>query len=237
MDLLEDFKELDISNRTREFVSYSEEERDVCVFKYLFENYSYRKLEREVLHLNSDFYNGWQAMGILHHYGITDSNKGVLKGKDVSECISALESRGGDYVPIAASLRRYLGSEYSELESVVVSGNPEGRKAYYYTTKYERSSKNRSDAIRIHGTTCMVCGFDFEKVYGERGRGFIEVHHIKPLSSRNEEVIINPKTDLVCVCSNCHRMIHRDHENILTIEELRSMINSNGGCESSNVIL
>ena len=227
MSLIEEFGILEISDRTREFDLYSDEDKDICVFKYLFEGYSHRKLEKEVLQLDSDKTEGWQAMGILHRYGLTNRHKGKLKGKNLVDCIAAFEIQGGDYAPLAASLGRYAGSNYSELESVVVTGNTEGRKVCYYTTKYERNSKNRSDAIRIHGTVCMVCGFDFEKKYGEIGRGFIEVHHVRPLSSRNEEVVINPETDLVCVCSNCHRMIHRDHDNILTIDELRSILSFN----------
>jgi 5-methylcytosine-specific restriction protein A len=52
------------------------------------------------------------------------------------------------------------------------------------------------------------------------GKGFIEVHHIKPLFSLDEEVNVNAETDLVPVCSNCHRIIHRKKNAILTVEEL-----------------
>ncbi|MDM5187565.1 HNH endonuclease [Bacillus sp. DX4.1] len=53
----------------------------------------------------------------------------------------------------------------------------------------------------------------------------MEVHHLKPLSTIGEEVAINPKEDLVPVCSNCHRMIHRRKDNVLTVEELRTIVN------------
>lgn len=55
---------------------------------------------------------------------------------------------------------------------------------------------------------CEVCGFDFAEVYGDLGSGFIEAHHIKPVSEMKE----NEKTsieDIVMLCSNCHSMIHR----------------------------
>ena len=100
----------------------------------------------------------------------------------------------------------------------------EGKKTVYYTTKYERSVQNREEAIRIHGTKCMICGFDFEKKYGELGKGYIEVHHIKPLSDLNEEVVVNPATDLICVCSNCHRMLHRFRNYMVSVEELRQIV-------------
>ena len=114
-------------------------------------------------------------------------------------------------------------------ESVVIKGDKEGKKIEYYTTKYERSPRNRAAAIKIHGYCCAVCGFNFSKVYGELGRDFIEVHHIKPLHSLMDEVIINPETDLVCLCSNCHRMIHHKRGAIVTVEELKQAIQAASG--------
>ncbi|MDQ0246141.1 5-methylcytosine-specific restriction protein A [Bacillus fengqiuensis] len=94
----------------------------------------------------------------------------------------------------------------------------------YYGTRYERDPRNRLRAIDIHGLSCVACGFNFEKVYGERGKDFIEIHHIKPVSTLNEETEINPEKDLVPVCSNCHRMMHRKRDHVLTVEELRALI-------------
>ena len=122
------------------------------------------------------------------------------------------------------TLADLIDSEKEELTTIVITGEGEGKRKQYYTTRYERSRKNREDAIRIHGTVCMACSFNFEKTYGDIGKGFIEVHHIKPLSSRDEEIVVNPETDLVCVCSNCHRMIHHIPGKVLTVEELRNII-------------
>ncbi len=114
-----------------------------------------------------------------------------------------------------------------ETEHEVKDGYAEGKKKIYYTTKYERSSQNREAAIHIHGTKCMICGFDFEKKYGELGKGYIEVHHIKPLSEVDEEVVFNPETDLICVCSNCHRMLHRFKSYMISVEELKQIVEDN----------
>ena len=110
------------------------------------------------------------------------------------------------------------------LENYVYEPDTEGKKKVIYTTTYERSKSNRDAAIQLHGTICSICGFDFEKTYGEIGRGFIEVHHIKPLFSKEEEVTVDPKNDLICICSNCHRMIHRRKDKIVTPEELKQMV-------------
>lgn len=101
----------------------------------------------------------------------------------------------------------------------------EGEAYYSHITKYERSAKNRAIAISLHGVICMACGFDFEKTYGAAGQNYIEVHHIVPLSQQKQRHRINPYTDLICVCSNCHSMIHRDKEHPLSLDELKALIN------------
>ena len=97
----------------------------------------------------------------------------------------------------------------------------EGKKIGYYTNHYERNQKLRKEAIRLHGLTCSCCELNFEDKYGKWGEGFIEIHHVKPLSSLDKEVAVHVDTDLVPVCSNCHRMIHRKKGKVLSIEELK----------------
>jgi len=121
-----------------------------------------------------------------------------------------------------------INSNTNELESIFYNdGEAERKKVQYLTTKYERSQKNRNAAIRIHGLSCYVCTFNFKNTYGDIGKDFIEVHHCVPLYNKDEIVSINPKTDLVCVCSNCHRMLHRKRDRILNPEELKSIMKNN----------
>jgi hypothetical protein len=89
--------------------------------------------------------------------------------------------------------------------------------------RYERNSDARERCIEYYGCRCVVCGFDFEKVYGARGKGFIHVHHIKPLSEIRKEYVIDPVADLRPVCPNCHAMIHSGSE-MLSIESLSALI-------------
>lgn len=56
---------------------------------------------------------------------------------------------------------------------------------------------------------------------------FIVVHHVNPLSTYVNKRVVNPKTDLVCVCANCHSMIHRHKNQVLSIDELKSIIEKN----------
>lgn len=101
----------------------------------------------------------------------------------------------------------------------------EGKEKTSIQTYFERNPKLRSEAIKIHGTKCLACSFDFSKKYGVHGEGFIEIHHLKPLSEYDGERVINPKTDLIPLCSNCHRMIHRKNK-ILSLLELKGLIDN-----------
>lgn len=107
----------------------------------------------------------------------------------------------------------------SSLESELT----EGGVTYRFTAFYERNPVLREQALEIHGYSCFACGFDFEKVYGEHGKGFIEVHHVLPLSEQGKAVVV-PKTDLVPLCSNCHSMVHRKRGKTLKISELKSLL-------------
>ena len=104
------------------------------------------------------------------------------------------------------------------------SSTKEGKRVMYYSSRYERSTKNRNAAIKIHGTSCMVCGFDFERTYGLLGKDYIEVHHIRPLCDQQDEVEVDPEKDLICVCANCHRMLHRTKHDILAPEKLKEIV-------------
>lgn len=99
----------------------------------------------------------------------------------------------------------------------------EGNKKVRYGTYYERNKNLRKKAIEIHGLSCQACGFNFRKTYGNLGEGFIHVHHTKPLSQTGK-CSINPKQDLVVVCPNCHVMLHRAKDKVLTIEELKRIL-------------
>lgn len=117
----------------------------------------------------------------------------------------------------------------------IIEKRPEGKVRVSYTAQYERDRKNRRLAIKLHGTKCEICGFDFEQVYGERGKGFIEVHHIKPLYENQNEVIINPEEDLICVCSNCHRMFHRKKDKVPTPKELKKELEQRKLSQKNNI--
>jgi 5-methylcytosine-specific restriction protein A len=69
---------------------------------------------------------------------------------------------------------------------------------------------------------CEVCDFDFSVRYGDRGQGFIECHHTKPVVTLSAGYKTHID-DLALVCANCHRIIHR-RKPWLTIAEMKAQI-------------
>lgn len=104
------------------------------------------------------------------------------------------------------------------------AGYVEGRLHDYTGTRFERDQRNRDLAIKYHGLTCFGCGFNFGDTYGPLGEGFIEIHHVNPLHQNDNEVVIDPRKDLIPLCSNCHRMVHRSRSETLGIDELKALI-------------
>lgn len=103
---------------------------------------------------------------------------------------------------------------------------PEGRLLVSRYFKRERNSKLRRDKIASvqragRPIACEVCRFDFGEAYGDRGSGYIEVHHATPLHVSGP--VKTKLNDLVLLCANCHRMIHRGPKWI-TVGELRSRL-------------
>lgn len=99
----------------------------------------------------------------------------------------------------------------------------EGARITVQVSRIERDPAAREQCIRIFGTVCSVCGFDFSRVYGEIGLGFIHVHHLKPLAATKAQRKVVPRTDLQPVCPNCHEMLHRQSPPF-TIEELKAKL-------------
>jgi predicted HNH restriction endonuclease len=160
---------------------------------------------------------GLNDISMIHYK--PDRPNGTLWQKEPSASIKAL------YTKYEPALLKYV--VINDIEAELAQEDTfymEGAAKQYYGTRYERNAKNRFLAIKKYGATCQVCGFNFEQNYGARGKDFIEVHHVKPLYTLNQEVMINPENELVPLCSNCHRMIHRKKDDVLSVEQLKAML-------------
>jgi len=137
-------------------------------------------------------------------------------GELTRQVVAEYEANAGKIHAEAQALRAVASdtddSRHAPDEDLDDIGAPEGRASLAAHYRRERNGKLRAAKIAHVLATggridCDVCGFDFGAEYGELGEGFIEVHHILPLSVSGET--LTRLEDLALLCSNCHRMIHR----------------------------
>jgi len=147
-----------------------------------------------------------------------------IKGFSKKLTKKMLTKIGDSWYASDSSLKTTLAEEVDDSEKYL-----EGASKTISINAYERSSKARQKCLEHYGYLCVVCNFDFKRVYGEIGDNFIHVHHIIPLAEIRNEYKLDPLTDLVPICPNCHAMIHKTQP-ALTIEQLKKHIQT---CKST----
>ncbi len=120
--------------------------------------------------------------------------------------------------------------KYSLSETIIEEGALDNRT----TTQRNRSNKLRDIAIqefkKSHNNQvfCVICGFNFFDTYGELGKDFTESHHIEPMylmDIEGEKTTLEEALKKVAlVCSNCHRMIHREKGKMLSVEKIKALL-------------
>lgn len=136
--------------------------------------------------------------------------------------IAEAQKRLGEYgkaIAVHATARQRLYPDELEPGRRYV----EGAKKQIRVNAYERDPKARKACLKHHGYDCTVCRFNFQSRYGELGKDFIHVHHLKPVALTDGEYEIDPVADLRPVCPNCHAMLHRG-DSVLSIEELKAKL-------------
>ncbi len=103
---------------------------------------------------------------------------------------------------------------------------PEGKVLYRQHRTRERNrnlvEQAKNQAAEQGQLRCVVCSFDFNKVYGDLGKGYIECHHTVPISEYADRKTTKT-SELALVCSNCHAMLHRRRP-WLSIMDLNAVI-------------
>ncbi len=163
--------------------------------------------------------------GRLEFIGKSEPEMQSFIGKDVSSYYTRGEANPIKYMDLEV-LQNDLIDKIVYPDEIENEAFSEGAKKEIIVNAYERNPKARQECINHYGTKCFICGFDFEKKYGEIGEGFIHVHHIKPLSEIDEEYKVNPIQDLRPVCPNCHAMIHK-RKPAYGIKEIQSLLVKN----------
>ena len=115
--------------------------------------------------------------------------------------------------------------DINELDYSAYEGRRTKSESAHY--RYERDPKLRRLKIKEFLTKygsihCEICSFNFEVRYGERGREYIECHHTIPVTEMKGKHLTHI-SELILLCSNCHRMIHRKKP-WLSPDELREIL-------------
>ena len=111
----------------------------------------------------------------------------------------------------------------------------EGKVITKTSTTKERSQKLRQAAIEYYTVDgkieCCACGFDFKKTYGILGDQYIQIHHETPVYQYSDDgfetYISEAVKKMKPVCANCHCMIHRNRKNLISIAELKKILDEN----------
>lgn len=164
------------------------------------------------------------------------TNRGVrwkITAKGIAylkESITLLE----DLIDQGIKIGPALPTDDKDISDVIIE---EGAAQWREVKHRKRSAKLKRLAIeyfkRIQDgkLSCVACGFDFTQTYDGLGKDFIIIHHEYPLHLRDiagsrvqlEEGLKKVKP----VCPNCHSMIHRKPRRMLSIEQLRRILEEN----------
>lgn len=111
-----------------------------------------------------------------------------------------------------------IGIEEVDADSSALEGEP----SEITSRRYERRPVNREICLSVRGRRCYCCNMDFGEIYGPLADGYIEVHHTTPASELGPGYKINPVTELVPVCCNCHSVVHLTNP-ARSVDEVRAI--------------
>lgn len=99
----------------------------------------------------------------------------------------------------------------------------EGLRKQVVSVTIERNPTARNACLHIYGPTCKACNATLRKRYAGINKDIIHIHHLTLISDQPGEHWINPETDLIPVCPNCHSVIHSKYPPY-TIAEIKAML-------------
>jgi 5-methylcytosine-specific restriction protein A len=131
----------------------------------------------------------------------------------------------GDIIaPLFGMCIALIGIDDIEADPSALEGTP----VEALSRRYERKPLNREICLSVRGRRCICCNMDFGEVYGDIADEFIEVHHTTPASQMGPGYLINPISDLVPICSNCHSVVHLSHP-AASIDEVKERLKRKSG--------
>lgn len=120
-------------------------------------------------------------------------------------------------------IRFSLGKIFKAKRTIIIPYSEivtEGSRVSTSTKSYQRSKKLRDAAVEHFSHNgiieCDCCGFEFRNFYGDLyGQSCIEIHHLKPIFQYSgmsvQQTVQDALENLIPVCPNCHRVIHKNN--------------------------
>jgi len=231
------YKENDLVLPALQFLKSNKTVSTSQLIKYLIDTLKPSGHDAEFLKGRNDTHFSQKVRNLKSHNtltrkGFAEYHKGKwqitpqgLKYLEESELITdSLESQGIKVEHISPEIKK-------DISAVVIEEGALDRRT---TTQRKRSDKLKKLAMEDFKEShegqvfCEACRFNFFKTYGEHGKDFIEIHHIEPISYLDIEgekiTFAKARTKIVLLCANCHRMIHRNKGNMLSIEALKGLL-------------
>lgn len=97
---------------------------------------------------------------------------------------------------------------------------------YGVRSRFETDPEIRLTVLKIHGTCCAICGFNYEDFYGDVGRGYIQIHQMFKNDENMEDFDLT--TDFIPICENCHGILHRSKDLNISVKDLKQIIRLKG---------
>ncbi|MCG3655905.1 HNH endonuclease [Aliarcobacter butzleri] len=142
--------------------------------------------------------------------------------------------QGGYLTKLSDELKNLLTNENitsipeTDVDTTYENNYVEGMEKIVIHKRKERSKKLIKDAKNKFKENnggklfCECCGFNFYETYGVLGENFIEGHHKIPISTLEIEHKSTIE-DIALLCSNCHRMVHREPN--LDLSQIKRIFN------------
>lgn len=203
-------------------------------------------VDAEILNKRNDTYFSQKVRNLKSHntlirpgyatyhdgmYRITSKGRNIVQTN--IEVIQYLFNSGFDYNDVRTSLEKI---EIKKKPIIIYNETiSEGDSKLIITKSYERSNKLRLAAVEHFSHNgiikCDCCKFEFSAFYGERfGKSCIEIHHLHPIFQYSKEdtnqTIDKALANLLPVCPNCHRVIHRNHITAEKLPEFKEYISA-----------
>lgn len=151
------------------------------------------------------------------YYGVYESalpeNEESVRGI-VARATSFFEHVIKSQQPAARSHEKEHEDDYAHIEN---------RQLVQQHLARERSRTLAAQCNRRDNYRCQVCEITFREVYGDIGKAYAETHHIISLN-RLADTVESSLNDLVTVCANCHRMLHKLDGGEEDLAKLRRML-------------